>query len=369
MKKIVLLLLTTITLVSYTKSQTKSGVLKKDNYGSFTGDDYESFLQGKDAAKFEAKSNISLKSYLNIVQNFATATLKESSIESAVQNSTVQPFPADADVYTHGITSTGQMVWMTRKAYPGERGFFHTTTGLYWLSFSCGNLTAFGPGPTTTGTTPAPYVGPNLKPATPATTAGGPNANTNFNSNVFSNDVSWNVGYGIYSQGRNDRTTDFSQDAMMFMAIQKAGGSNCNTCPTTGGTTMAAATVSYAQPVMYAQPAMAATYAQPAQPNNGNLNVTVRNKPNALDYINTAFNGANTAFNAVNTFRGIRFENNPVVSNYTNVWPGNGGGGVTGFQGFQGSNQLGFTAPATIGGVTGFSPLGSTTIGGYSNTW
>ncbi len=361
----------TFTFAFYTKAQTKSGVLKKDNYGSFTGDDYESFLQGKDEAKFEAKSSISLKSYLNIVQNFATATLKESSIESAVQNSTVQQFPADADVYTHGITSTGEMKWFTRKAYPGETGFYHTTTGLYWLSFSCGNLTAFGPGPTTTGTTPAPYVGPNLKPATSVTTAGGPNSNTNFNSNVFSNDVPWNTGYGIYSQGRNDRTTDFSQDAMMFMAIQKAGSSNCNTCPT-GGTTTAAATVSYAQPVMYAQPAMAATYAQPVQQasqQSGNLNVTVRNKPNALDYINTAFNGANTAFNAVNTFRGIMFENNPTVSNYTNVWPGNGGGGVTGFQGFQGSNQLGFTAPATIGGVTGFSPLGSTTIGGYSNTW
>jgi hypothetical protein len=121
-KSIVLLLMATFGLAYITNGQTKSGILKKDHYGSFSGDDWEDFLAGRRAADFEKKSNVKLDDYLkNQVTPFVTSKLSESSIKSAVANSTVVAFPEDADVYT----TTTDGTWMTRKAYPGEKGFFH----------------------------------------------------------------------------------------------------------------------------------------------------------------------------------------------------------------------------------------------------
>lgn len=188
-------------------------------------------------------------------------------------------------------------------------------------------------------------------------------SNSNVNSNtVNNNEISWNAGYGIYSQGRNDRTTDFSQDAMMFMAIQKSAGSNCNTCPSGNNNV---ASVSYAQPAMYyTAPAQPASYA-PAQASYSHQDVTVRNKPNALDYINTAANVAQSVFYGVNTFRGYRMEGNRNQTVYNNGWSN---GPSLGNYGFQGSGALG----ASFSGASNVSTVGQTSSGsggGYSNGW
>ncbi|MBY0328770.1 hypothetical protein K2Q02_01615 [Patescibacteria group bacterium] len=71
------------------------------------------------------------------------------------------------------------------------------------------------------------------------------------------------------------------------------------------------------QPVMQQQQQMQTQYA-----NNGPQEIIVRQKRDALDYIDLAFKGANTWFNGVNTYRGIRFEQNNQTVNYgQNVRP------------------------------------------------
>lgn len=211
-----------------------------------------------------------------------------------------------------------------------------------WGTNGCLNALSVAPSYTDDGEDPD-----NQREVVTAPTLSGPNSNTNFNSNVFSNDVPWNTGYGIYSQGRNDRTAAFSEDALMFMAIQKSAGSNCNTCPSTN------ATVSYQQPSMYMS---SQTYAQ--APQNSSLDMNVRQKPNALDWINTAANVANTAFNGINTFRGYRLEGSSSIrSGYYSTNPSV----RRPVGGFQGSNQLGFSSIGTTGGGIG--------TGGWTNTW
>lgn len=353
MKKIALLFTVLICTHNITEAQTKSGILKKDYYNFFSGDDWEDFLAGRRADDFEKKSNVKLDDYLkNQVTPFVKGELKEASIASAVANSTVVDFPKDADVYT----TTTDGTWITRKAYPGEKGFFHTATGIYWLSFSCGNLTAFRSGPAPVKKADIAYV----EPKTEKTESSGPNNNNN-NILLSSQGVDWNTGYGIYSMGRNDRTAAFSEDALMFMAIQKSATSNCNTCPSNSST----ATVTYAQPAMY--------YAAPATqvataPASSNQNVTVRNKANGLDIANTLLYGANTFFNGVNTFRGYRIEGNrnPTVR-YGNGWTGSSNPTVRYGNGFQPSDQLG----ATFSGVGQFGSSGNQFggTGSWGNTW
>lgn len=263
MKKITVLFLLATMFVINTKAQTKSGILKKDHYGSFTGDDWEDFLAGRRAADFEKKSNVKLQSYLdNQVAPFVKDQLKEPTIASAVANSTVVSFPADADVYT--VTTDG--TWITRKAYPGEKGFFHTATGMYWISFSCGNLTAFGPGPTKPEV-PA-YVG-NNKPATPATTVTpntpGINISLNTNSNPTQNqELSWRAGKVVYDEGRMDYRMAL-YDAMTFEQMQSKiliEMQNSKQCCNTGG--MNQVNTVAPPPTMYTQP-VTAMYTQPQQ--------------------------------------------------------------------------------------------------------
>lgn len=344
MKKIVLLLIAVFTLAIYTKAQGKSGILKKDYYGSFSGDDWEDFLAGRRSSDFEKKSNVKLDDYLKkMVTPFVKTELKEPTISSAVANSTVVDFPKDADVYT----TTTDGTWITRKAYPGEKGFFHTQTGIYWLSFSCGNLTAFKTGPAPVKKSDVAYIEPVLEKTT------GSGQNNNNNILLANQGVDWNTGYGIYSQGRNDRTSAFSEDALMFMAIQKSTSSNCSTCPSSAVTYSAPPSVYYSAPA--AQPA---NYAQ-------NSTITVKEKANGWEIANTVANVAQTALYGINTFRGYRIEGNrnPTVRYGNGYNPTVSYGNV----GFQGSNQLGFS---TSGGQFGSSggQFGSSG-GGWGNTW
>jgi hypothetical protein len=316
-KSIVLLLMATFGLAYITNGQTKSGILKKDHYGSFSGDDWEDFLAGRRAADFEKKSNVKLDDYLkNQVTPFVTSKLSESSIKSAVANSTVVAFPEDADVYT----TTTDGTWMTRKAYPGEKGFFHTPSGLYWISFSCGNLTAFGPGPKKTVVQPAALT--TVVPVTPASSnPNGININVNANPNANQTSLTYREGIGVFAEG----AAFYAMVQNNTVALLKQNPLGC--CGDKQ-TTVVPASITTTPMYLAASPVPALT--------SGNLDVTVRNKANGWEIANTILNGGNTFFNGVNTYRGVRLENNRFVNNngYGNGWGSN-------FPLFQGDNQLG----------------------------
>jgi hypothetical protein len=346
MKKITVLLLMATTFAYITNAQTaKSGILQKDFYGSFSGNDWEDFLAGNRAADFEKKSNIKLATYLSKqVLPFVTSELKESSIASAVANSTVVDFPAGVQVQTSDAAGN----WITRNVYPNERGFLHTQTGICWLSFQCGNLVSnkFNEKTTSSNGTYA-----STKSTTTPKAAEGLSVTVNTISKEGS-ELSWNTGYAVYSMGRNDRQTDFLVDATLYKNIQDA--KQC----------CGVSTSSQVQTISYAQPSMV-TYAQaaPVQQQAQNSNIYVRNRPNVLDYINTAANVTSTVFSGINTFRGVRLEGNRnLISNsgYSNTWGGNNNGGG-GRNVFQDSNQL---ISSNTGG-------GNSTVsyGGNTNTW
>jgi hypothetical protein len=343
MKKITVLLF--MALVAIHTNAQKSGTLQINHYGAFTGAQWEGFLNRENAAEFEKYSNIKLSDFLDKqVTPYVKDQLKETSIASAMDNSTMEEFPAAADVMT--MNNAGE--WKKRTVRPGESGFFHHPTGTYWLSFSCGNLMVFGPGPKK----PAPSVAPMATPAALATTrsaegSSGTTNNFNLASQINSNNEQLLLGMKL-------RENHLLVDALIFKDIQDS--KQC--C---GGSTG-----SKVQTISYAQPSMV-TYAQaaPIQQQAQNSNIYVRNKPNVLDYINTAANVTSTVFSGINTFRGVRLEGNRnLISNsgYSNTWGGNNGGGRTVFQD---SNQL--ISSNTGGGYGG----GNSTVsyGGNTNTW
>lgn len=250
----------------HTKAQTKSGILKKDYYGTFNGDDWEDFLAGRRADDFEKKSNVTLKDYLQTsVSKFVKEELKEASIASAVANSTVQPFPADATVVTQNTAGE----WIKRNAYPGERGYFHTPTGMYWLSFSCGNLTAFGPGPVSgtkksdmAYTPPVPASNPNPNP-------NGINISINGNQGKGGADM---IDYSDYSLGRNDTKENYRDAFNFFVGAQNAKDCNpCGSSGSSGGYTSANFQIAQSAPVTFQQaapPAQQVVYAQQSSGSN-----------------------------------------------------------------------------------------------------
>lgn len=126
-----------------TKAQTqKTGVLKKDAYGSLNGDQYEDLFGGdtETIKVFESKSNISAANYRILAESYVKSKLGESTLESALANSKVKPFPANTKILTHGVG--GETInWFTRFSYDGEVGLYHEPTKTWWLSFECANLT------------------------------------------------------------------------------------------------------------------------------------------------------------------------------------------------------------------------------------
>lgn len=334
----------------------KGGILQKDQYGAFTGNDWEDFLLGNRADDFNAKSNVKLDTYLEKgITPYISKRLNEKSISSAVDNSIVVTLPAGTEVHTFDIAGNPK----TRTSLPGEKGFMHIPTGVFWLSFQCGNL--------------VDIVLDKPKPAVPSsgtlTNYGGPkdNPNGNANNNTINinppgnnnsnRELSWVEGYGVYSRGRIDRSTDMVEDltfAKMASTLGCCGGGNNNSTPATS--------VAYSQPVLYAQPA---SYSQSTQTqtntNNGTQSLYI--KPNWTDVAGAILQTANTAFNGINTFRGIRFENQPnyATTVYNNGW---GSGLAPVATSFQGSSVLGYSS---TGSSTGLVPIGGNGV--YSNTW
>ncbi len=110
---------------------------------------------------------------------------------------------------------------------------------------------------------------------------------------------------------------------------------------------------------------------QQYQNQSGSMEITVRNKPNVLDYINTGLNVANTWFAGVNTYRGVRMENRNVSNrSYSNTWNGGGNNGYSNgdFQGGSG-NYGNYSNAGTIRGTSYGTNTGGNSGGRYSNTW
>lgn len=137
----------------------------------------------------------------------------------------------------------------------------------------------------TTGTTPL-GTGNNI-----TLTVNGATTNAN-------QDLSWNTGYAVYSMGRNDRQTDLLVDAAIFKQIQ-----DMKQCC---GQSAAQAPVAMAPVSMYSASASASAPAMPS----GNLNVTVKQKRDFLDWANLIFNGAQAVSDVKNAFWGIDINGN-----------------------------------------------------------
>jgi hypothetical protein len=301
MKKIALLcMIALVTSIFNDAKAQKSGILQKDYYDAFSGDQWEDFMAGRNAADFEKKSNVNLSDFLTImVLPFVKEVLNESTIASAVANSTVVDFPAGSDVYT----SDTKMNWFTRKAYPGERGYRHTATGICWLSFSCGNLCkTFLNKPVTTGAQTVAYT-PPANTGT-GTTAG----NTNNNYNVGGSGSQTNDQLLL---GMKIRENDMLVDALIFKDIQKSTPSastvvsaNCNPCSSYGYTSSAN---------IYANPSGGSIAAQPGvgtnmyASNSGTLNIneTIKYKRDFLDYVQGFRNLAAGARDVKETIWGV----------------------------------------------------------------
>lgn len=354
--KVLLLMVSLIVSTFITKAQ-KSGILQKDHYGAFTGNDWEDFLAGKRASDFEKKSNVTLKNYLQNVHQFVTQELKEPTIASAVMNSTVVAFPEGSDVYTADADGN----WKTRKAYPGEKGYLHTQTKMCWLSFSCGNLVAsqlFGaPSPSTPST---PYQKPTHTAVTTTEKTDGSSSSATsvltMLAGTSKNDHS-DLALGFYM-----RQAALDHDAIVLKSFQS---SPCNNCPQ--GTTTPVQQVVYAQPSMVAQAQPAVYYPPQGQAQNGytdgHLDVDVINRARAVDWVNAGANVAGAVFSGINTIRGVRFEQQRVVAGNYMVGYNNGYWSTPPVvnPGFQGSNQPGnVIAP-------GFTNVATTNTGTYSN--
>ena len=353
MKKIVLLLMVSLFAITFNNAKAqKGGILQKDQYGAFTGNDWEDFLLGNRADDFNAKSNVKLDTYLEKgITPYISKRLNEKSISSAVDNSIVVTLPAGTEVHTFDIAGNPK----TRTSLPGEKGFMHIPTGVFWLSFQCGNL--------------VDIVLDKPKPAVPGsgtlTNYGGPKDNPNDNNTIninpgnnnSGNGMLWADGYPVYNQGRNDRTNDMLADFTLYKMAQDS-----KTC--CGGGSSATNVVAYTPPPnLYAANNVVPTNNNVGQnTNNGTQSIYI--KPNWTDVAGAILGTANTAFNGINTFRGIRFENQPnyATTVYNNGW---GTGLAPVATNFQGSSVLNYASTGSTG--TGLVPIGGGGV--YTNTW
>jgi hypothetical protein len=269
MKKTVLLLSLIVTVGVNMKANnhtngSKPGILQIDHYGAFSGDQIVDFLNGNNAAEFEKKATIKLATYRVMVENFVKGSLGEASIASTIDNSTIKAIPAGTKVRTARNDGT----WITRDAYPGEKGFNHTPTGINWISFSCMNLTDV-------------QLGTPVKPAPPAVApadATGVNQITNVTTGKGEMTAMEYLGAASIAEAK------LLAAQQSGVAIFKDGAyfakGLCNGCGSSGSVT------TYREVVT-----SGVTTAGITTPSN--INVTNRYKPNVLDYFNTAANVSN----------------------------------------------------------------------------
>lgn len=146
----------------------KSGVLQKDHYGAFTGNQWEEFFLGLNADVFNAKANITLSEYKAQVESYVQSRFKKT-LPQMMDESEVYDFPDGVTVRTARLNGE----FINRAKYGGEKGYYHTPTGTYWLSFKCGNICDF-----TAGAIPVTPNPPAVTPPSNPTTPGG-NVNSN----------------------------------------------------------------------------------------------------------------------------------------------------------------------------------------------
>lgn len=235
--------------------QTKPGILKMDKYGAFTGDEWVTILLGGNKAAFEEKATITFPAFATLFEAFVKDSLKEQGVEAALDNSIVKPFPAGTKIRTQRNDGS----WITRDVYPGEEGLYHVPTGIYWLSFKCGNLCSIkktisnsgsGTG-STAGNVPGSSSGGGASSATATVTGGGSNGapvitvvipqimgtgGTNNSGETEKKVISWEDGRAIGKQYINDindqtLTTLAIADKINNLGSNNRGNGNCNTCP------------------------------------------------------------------------------------------------------------------------------------------
>lgn len=346
-----MVLFITVTLLAFTfntNAQTKSGIFKKDYYGTRTADQWEEYLSGNNSNDFNKIANVELKTYLEKgVGPYVAKKLGEPSIASAVANSTVVSIPEGTDVLT--VNTAGE--WITRKAYPGEKGFMHTSTGIFWLSFQCGNLVdivlgkpkpGYNPGNTNSGT----FTG-NQSNAAPATGSGYTNTLT-VNGSGQQNST-WSSDYEKFSAGMGTMQMAYQQSFMLFKMAQDAkqccgAGTQQNVVAVPN---VYATTVAY--PTGQPQQVVVANTKLPfGQTWVGNATATAAG--------NILADGIEWVIDRVSGRR-IPYRNGQQVYYYNNGWNNTpGSGGV-----FQGSNQLNSSVPTNY-----FAP---NSFGASGNTW
>jgi hypothetical protein len=352
MKKIVLLLIATS--FAYI-TNAGVGVLVNSEYNKH---ELPEFQQGLlNSIKLDSKIiSTTQPSMINLFKDHIKTVFPGESFEDVVRNSIVELLPSDFQnnykVGYLGADNTGSIDWFARNPYT-EKGpeYGLNYKGKFWASKYCWNPIF----PLTKQQSPATQTGFAYNPPNNggSTNNPGTGVNINLNTNQQGQNVSWEVGYDIYSKGRGDRSRDMVEDIMFAKMAASLGCNNCGSSSSQG--TM----------INYAQPSMVAVAQVPVQQSAQNSTVIVRNRANGWEVANTVLNGANTLFNGINTFRGVRLEGNRnLISNsgYSNTWGGNNGGGRTVFQD---SNQL--ISSNTGGGFGG----GNSTVsyGGNTNTW
>lgn len=347
MKKIVLLLIATTLLLAINTKAQKSGILKKDHYGAFSGDDWEDFLAGKRAEDFNKKSNVLLATYIKDgITPYVAKELKEPTIAAAVANSTVAEIPEGTDVLTVGTDG----VWFTRKAYKGEKGFLHNPTGKFWMSFQCGNLCNVAlnkPAGTYTGPGNVPGNG-NPNPGNQS----GLTINNNFGQQENGKEISYKDGKKIADEAQLDYRRAM-YDAMAMEQMQSRiliDMQNAKQCCTGGQSQIVA------QPSLYAAaaPASASGAQQVVYVQKGN------GVPFRESFLGQSLETATGFTLGTFTVRGIDAIANKIAKNNNMVYLyGNNSIPVTSV-GFNGSNQMG-----NILSTGGAGSAGT----GYSNEW
>jgi hypothetical protein len=333
----------------------KSGILQKDHYGAFTGNDWEDFLANKRAADFEKKSNVTLASYLEVLGRFTKEHLKEGSISSTVMNSTVVSFPEGSDVYTADADGN----WKTRSAYPGEKGFMHTKTKICWLSFSCGNLvkTIFGnpAPPVQPGTTDPALMVKYTPPGNTNTTTINVTPNNNWNNNGDEQELSYRKGIKIFAEGANFYA-DVQRETVSLLRQNPLG------CCNGGANTTPVQQISYANPSLVAQ----------AVPGQSSTQTIIYKSEDQKVGFGQSFGGnvlanfiGGTAANVVGTYavrgidaltrRRVVYTTTPAPV-YQNTFPPVYG--TTPVGGFYGNNQVGYNS----NGTSSVSPSATTSV-------
>ncbi|HSE56825.1 MAG TPA: hypothetical protein VLB02_01940 [Candidatus Paceibacterota bacterium] len=177
-----------------------AGFLRKSEYGKHMDEEeVQSFSTSGNTLSISNLKGSKAKEYISA---HTLQFLGESSTQAAFGNSKVigvGELPAGTKISTMDMHGNH----ILRDPYPGERFYFHTSTGKVWFSLYCWNpvfVTITQPAPTNNN-----YVG------------GG---NKEFKEEKTSCEISWKTGYAIYSQGRNDREGDMLVDASLYTRIQ-----------------------------------------------------------------------------------------------------------------------------------------------------